>query len=124
MAPRATAAAESGGQISNSFDPAKTPEFVSRIQSVQAEIDEIMQKAKDACAPLREDMEEIKTEAHESGLPRLELNALVRKEKLEARAAGVRTKLSEEQQANFDRMDLAMVAFRDTPLGASANKPN
>ena len=104
----------------NGYDREMTQAFVARIEEVQYQIDEIMMKARDDCAPLREDIGAIKTEAHDAGLPRPELNSILRKRRLLAKAEDVRNKLSDDQQNNFDQLESALGMLVDTPLGAAA----
>lgn len=110
----------------NGFDPEKTRSFVERIEELQAEIDDIMAKAKDEAAPLREDIGEVKKEAHESGLPRKELNAAISKRRLLKKAEAIRANLSEEQQDNLDKIEQALgtlfrhAAEREMKTGAEA----
>lgn len=99
------------------YDPNMVSNFVQRIESVQAEIDEIAQKAKDEQAPHRDDIKEIKREAADAGLPRKELNAIIQQRKLERKAAGVPENLTEEQREQFDLM---IGCLAGTPLAEAA----
>jgi hypothetical protein len=105
------------------FDPKKTVVYVERIEEVQSEIDEIRKQANEDCVPHYESIAAIKKEAAENdSIPRRELNSLISERKLEAKAAAVRTKLSDEQQHNFDLMKLALGDLKDTELGRAAMK--
>jgi vacuolar-type H+-ATPase subunit E/Vma4 len=104
----------------NGYDKVMTQEFVDQIEENQATIDEIMQAARDKCAPIREDINAIKKDAHEKGLPRRELNAVLSKRRALAKADAIREKLSAEQQDNFDQIEQALGMLLDTPLGAAA----
>ncbi len=104
----------------NGFDPEKVQDFVKRIESCQADIDEIMQDAKNDCAPHREDIDAIKDEAHNAGLPRRALNAVISKRRAERRAEEIREKLNEEQQSDFDKLLLALGDLAETDLGKAA----
>ena len=90
------------------YDKGITQEIVERIENVQADIDAIMSKAQDECAPLREDIDAIKEEAHNKGLPRLELNAILSKRRALRRAEAIREKLNDEQKDNFDQLEFAL----------------
>lgn len=107
---------------SNGYDPEHTQAYVDRIEETQGEIDAIMQEAKDKCAPLREDIAEVKKEAHDAGLPRKELNAVVSKRRLLRKADEIRGTLSDEQADNFDQLEQALGMLKDTPLGRAAAK--
>lgn len=111
---------ETAATKTSTFDPKKAPDFVKRFENVQAQIDEIMAAARDEAAPLYEDLDQIKKEAHEAGLPRKELNSLISKRKALRKADGVRAKLTKEQQDNFDAMEKEMGGFAETPLGGAA----
>lgn len=104
-----------------SFDASKAPPYISRIETVQGQIDAIMATAQEECAPLREDIASIKKEAHDNAsLPRRELNSLIAKRKSLAKAENVRGRLSPEQRDNFDAMELALGQLKDTELGKAA----
>jgi len=121
--PKATDGGETTGVEAirgNGYDPELTREFVDRCEEVQFQIDDIMAKAQNQCAPLREDVAEIKKDAHDKGLPRAELNAVLRKRRLLRKADGVRGSLSENQQDNFDQLEQALGMLSDTPLGKAA----
>lgn len=121
MAKRASEQKEGeSGRISNVFDGTKVPDFVSRVENLQGEIDAIMEAAKSECAPLREDIGEVKKEAHEAGIPRKELNAKIQERRLLSKARDVRAGLNGDQQDVFDRMSQALGDLEGTPLGAAS----
>ncbi|MBX3490874.1 hypothetical protein [Parvibaculum sp.] len=106
---------------SNGYDKKKLEGYVSECEEAQTEIDEIMQAAKDKCAPLREQIADIKKAANEDdGIPRKEFNAVLQERRLRRKADGVRDKLSAEQQDQFDLMKQALGMLADTPLGQAA----
>jgi uncharacterized protein (UPF0335 family) len=96
---------------------AKLRGYLDRIAEVQAEIDKIMENAKAACSPLREDIDEIRKEANEAGFARKELNTLIRKERLERKLERVAENLDEEQKERYEDMLHALGALADLPLG-------
>ena len=104
----------------NGYDPEMTREFVDSIEENQAEIDGIMQAAKDKCAPIRETIAGIKKDAADKGLPRLELNKVLQKRRLLRKADQIRELLSAEQQDNLDQLEQALGMLAETPLGAAA----
>lgn len=104
----------------NGYDKVMTQEFVDHIEECQATIDEIMQAARDKCAPIREDINGIKKDAHEKGLPRRELNAVLSKRRALAKADAIREKLSDEQKDSFDQIEQALGMLSDLPLGIAA----
>lgn len=108
-------------ESATSFDVSKVPSFVERVETVQDEIDDIMEAAREECAPLREDIEEIKKEAHEEfSIPRRELNAKISERRARRKADAIRDRLSPEQQDNFDQMSKALGELAETPLGKAA----
>lgn len=118
------AKAQNGGGASatsgNGFDKTKVMGFVSEIEVEQAAIDKIMDAAREACVPHREEIDKVKERAHDAGLPKRELNSIISKRKYLRKAEGVRAKLNEEQQNNFDQLEQALGMLVDTPLGAAA----
>lgn len=107
------------GEAANAtFDPSKAPQYAKRVENLQAEIDEIMAKAQDECAPLREDITRVKKDAHEAGLPRKEFNAILRKRRLERQTEAIREGLSDNEKDNFDAITEAFL--NETALGKAA----
>lgn len=100
-----------GGKLRNLLD---------RIANVQKDIDGTMDAAKAECAPLREDIGNIKKEANEAGFSRKEFNALVRKDRLEKQIEAIPSQLDEEQKERYDDMLLALGELKDLPLGQAA----
>lgn len=128
MARRARKSSEStgGSGVSairgNGYDPDAVKAFVERIENVQGQIDEVTAEAQAKIKELglRQDMDQIKKEAGEAGIPRAELNALVRKRRLLTKAENVRAALNEAQQNNFDQLLLACDMLGE--LGEAAKK--
>lgn len=105
----------------NGFDPETIKGIVDEVELAQAEIDQIMKEAQAKCAPLREEITDIKKTANEEhGIPRKELNAVLQERRLLMKADGVRNKLSPEQQDPFDNLKLALGMLGQTPLGQAA----
>lgn len=93
----------------NGYDSDLVTSVVIEIEDHQSEIDAIMQKAKDMCSPLREHIGEIKKTANsEHHIPRKELNSLLQKRRLLAKAEAVRENLSADQKDEFDLLWHAM----------------
>lgn len=90
-------------QTSNGFDPAELQAYVDRIESLQAEIDDIAFEAREKTQPLREDIATVKREAVDAGLGRTELGAVLRKRRLEHKAAHVQDSLDLAERANFEQ---------------------
>jgi len=102
------------------YDSEAVKSFVERIETVQGEIDEIRQAAKDECQPHREDIEAIKKEAHDAGISRAALNAKLQERRLRRKADSVRGNLTEQVQDNFDQLSKALGDFGSTELGKAA----
>lgn len=114
---------ETGKRVlsANGYDPDVVETVVRDIEDLQDQIDGIMQVAKDKCSPIREQIGDAKKIANEeNGLPRKELNAILQERRLRTKADNVRTKLSNEQQDEFDKLKLALGMLADLPLGQSA----
>lgn len=109
---------------SNGFDGKRLLSFVERVEECQGEIDGIMNNAKDACAPHRDDIAAIKKEAAEAGFSKTEFATILRKRRLEVKVKTVDAKLDEDQKEVFDMMmhalDVALGVLSDTPLGQAA----
>lgn len=102
------------------FDFKRVPGIVEEIENAQSEIDEIMDKAKKKCAPIRERIAEIKKTVGKQGCPREELNTKLRERKLLRAAEECRETLSADQRDNYDRMSQELGDFKDTALGGAA----
>jgi uncharacterized protein (UPF0335 family) len=106
----------------NGFDPDQLVGFVGRIEGIQAEIDDINFEARERTTPLREDIAAIKREATDAGIGRTELAAVLRKRRLEHRAAHVSDSLDLAERSNFEQMIecLDKLAEQVGPLGQAA----
>lgn len=105
---------------SNGFDPEEVTGFVGRVESVQSDIDEIMEEAKTKCAPLREDIATIKKEANDAGLPRKALHTVISVRRKLRRANMQVQNLDQEQQDEYELLQDALGDFGETELGFSA----
>lgn len=107
---------------SNGFDPESALKFVRRIENIQIEIDEIMTEAAERAQPLREDIAAVKREAQDAGVGKKELGAIIRKRRLEYKAAHAGDSLDLAQRANFEAMieSLERLAEEIGPLGEAA----
>lgn len=114
-------AAGDGAELADLSKPNSTGQklrsFLDRAKELQAEIDAIMDKAKLACEPHREDMKELKTEASEAGFAAKEFATLVRKERLEGKIERIAENLDDDQKERFEDMLSALGALADLPLG-------
>jgi uncharacterized protein (UPF0335 family) len=106
----------------NGFDPDQLAQFVGRIENIQGEIDEINLDARERAQPLREDIAAIKREATDHGIGRTELACVLRKRRLEHRAAHVSDSLDLAERANFEEMiaSLERLAEQLPGLGEAA----
>jgi uncharacterized protein (UPF0335 family) len=106
----------------NGFDPDQLAHFIGRIESIQGEIDAINFEAREKTTPLREDIAAVKREATDHGIGRSELAAVLRKRRLEHRAAHVADSLDLAERANFEEMisSLERLAVEVGPLGEAA----
>jgi hypothetical protein len=106
----------------NGFDPDQLAGFVGRIEGLQADIDEINLAAREATTPLRKYIGNVKREATDAGIGRTELTAVLRRRRLEHRAAHVADGLDLSERARFDEMleCLERLALQMGPLGRAA----
>jgi uncharacterized protein (UPF0335 family) len=106
----------------NGFDPDQLAEFIGRIENIQSEIDEINFEARERTSPLRQDIVAVKREATDHGIGRTELAAVLRKRRLEHRAAHVSDSLDLAERANFEEYvaSLERLAEQIGPLGEAA----
>lgn len=106
----------------NGFDPEALRGFVGRIENIQAEIDELALDYREKAQPLREDIATIKREAVDVGIGRTELAAVLRKRRLEHRAAHAGDSLDLAERARFEEMMncLERLAEQVGPLGEAA----
>jgi uncharacterized protein (UPF0335 family) len=112
MLPDTTAPANSKG--------AQLRDFLDRIMGVYGDIDTVMNEAKRKCAPHREDIKQIKKDANEAGFSAKELNALVRKERLERKIAAIPDEFDDEQKERYEDMLHALGELAELPLGQAA----
>jgi uncharacterized protein (UPF0335 family) len=107
---------------SNGYDPEALALFVKRIERLQADIDIVMAEAKEECAPIREDIDQVRREAHDAGIGKKELATVIRKRRLEYKAAHVGDKLDLAERANYREMieTLERLAEQMGPLGEAA----
>lgn len=119
--PEAVAAGEAAARPGNNgFDGNKLMSFVRRVESVQAEIDEIMSAAKDSCEPHRQDRAAIVKEASEAGFSKKEFLTILRKRRLEQKVEHVADSLDEDQRDAYELMMAALGQLATTPLGQAA----
>jgi hypothetical protein len=106
----------------NGFDPDQLSDFVTKIEYCQSKIDEITAAAREKAAPLRDDIVDLKREASDVGIGRIELAAVLRKRRLEHRAAHVSDSLDLAERANFEEMisSLERLAEQLPGLGEAA----
>lgn len=99
---------------------AQLQDFLDRILAVHGEIDEIMDNAKLACSPHREDIKQLKKEANEAGFPAKELNTLIKMKRLEDEIEHIADEFDPEQKERFEDMLHALGELADLPLGEAA----
>ncbi len=92
--------------LSNGFTQEATESYTLRIESLQAQIDDIMAKARIACQPFKDDMKELKKAAAEVGFEKKAFNASLRARRLKAKAATASSSLSDTQRWTFDQIEL------------------
>lgn len=104
----------------NGYDGPKLQSFIDRWESVQGEIDEIMDNARDAAEPHRQDQAAIVKEAAEAGFSKKEFKAILRKRRLEDKLQHVADSLDSDQKETYEAMLAALGELAETPLGRAA----
>lgn len=118
MAKRAEHAVKAKGDGSINSDTATG--YVERIETLDAEIDEIMAAAREKCQPIKDDRKVIFKEAADNGIAKKPLAAVIRKRRLARRAEALRDMLSDEQAETYDSILHALGDLADLPLGKAA----
>jgi hypothetical protein len=106
----------------NGYDADALIGFVQRIESLQSEIDQEAAEFKERCAPFREDMKQVRREAHDAGIGKQEFAAVIRRRRLEHKAAHAGDALDLAQRANYAAYleSLERLAEQVGPLGVAA----
>ena len=106
----------------NGIDSEAVLNFVQRVEAVQAGIDAISQRAKEDKAPYYEDLKMIRREVRHEGIPYKEFLAVIRRRRLEAKAAAIGENLDIAERANYAEMleSLERLAAQVGPLGEAA----
>lgn len=107
-------------QAAANSEGAKLQNYLNRMASLQADIDEIMDNAKEACAPIRDDMKELKKEAAEAGFEKAIFACHVAYDRSIAKAKRAGRKLSEKQRETYDQQRHSLGQLADLPLGNAA----
>jgi hypothetical protein len=108
--------------LSSTFEASKVKKYHKAILKKYEQIDEIMEAAKEACAPHREEIAEFKKAAANAGIPKKEFSAAISYDRLEQRKQRIRTKLDDDQKDVFDNIQAALGVLADTPLGRAASR--
>jgi len=83
----------------NKAKPADVARFITDIEEVQKNIDKVMSDAREACAPHRDDIKEIKREAHEAtNVARASMNHVIAARRSTLKLAQKASRLSAEHQ--------------------------
>lgn len=94
--------------------------YVKRIETCMEAIAFEQQKAKEACAPLREDIKEILIEAENAGFTKKSIRAIVKARALTLKADATREALDIVDRDTFDAVRLALEPIADLPLAKAA----
>lgn len=108
--------------ISNGFDPDITKSFVERVENLQGEIDAIMEKAREACQPMRDDIKEVIKEAAAAGYAKKPFRALISKRRKLSQAEAIGSELNDDQKETLEQMQHALGMLSDLPLGEAATR--
>lgn len=102
------------------FDPTKTKEFVSRIESLHGDLLSERGSYMQTCKGIRDDIAIVLDEAKEAGIPKKELRKVIKARELERKANEIRDDLESDEQDNFDLIRQALGDLDGTPLGQAA----
>ncbi len=94
--------------------------YVERIETCLKAIVFEQEKARELIKPLREDVNEILTEAESNGLTKKSIRAVVKARALAMKADAAREALDIADRDTFDRIRLALGDYADTELGGAA----
>lgn len=117
------------GAGDNSFDPSgeTLDEFFSLQDQTDDRIDELKEKMRLMCEPIRAKIKDIKGKVKEArdqlvkdGYPTLELNVMSRQRRLRRQADKATAELDAAQKRRHAEMERAWQDFRALPLGAAA----
>lgn len=89
---------------SKNWNVKATGPFLARILNINADMDAIMDAAKEKCAPLADDIKAIKKEASDEGIPRREFNKMVATMKRLQQELKSYDKMNQEEKEVYDIM--------------------
>jgi hypothetical protein len=113
--------AKSIKDVGNGFDPDRVGQAVKSIEAIEAEIASMTGEHMAACKVKRGRIALIKKEAKKAwGIPRVELNALLKERSLQRKVDAVRADLDGDQVDTVEMLAVALGKFADTPLGKAA----
>lgn len=96
-------------------------EFVKRIETIEAEIDDETTKFKDEMvAPLKGDVKSVYEEAKAAGLTKKSVKTIIAARKKERQVEAARRALDMADQSTFDNIRLKLGDLADLPLGKAA----
>lgn len=109
---------------SNGYDGEEMMTFIEAYEAEQREIDRIMDEAKAACQPHRQELPKILKQAAEAGFAKKQFAVHLKARALDYKRAHVADALDLEQRADYELMGEALAkhlgTFADTDLGRAA----
>lgn len=109
-------------RLNNGYDPEAVNAFIDRIEALQAEIDLEAEQYKERCAPLRFDISVVKKEVKGAGINLNAFNAIVKRRRLEQKAARIDATLDMAELSFYREMteSLERLAAQLPGLGEAA----
>jgi len=100
--------------------PEAAKRYLEALDEQQAEIDAIMEEAREKCQPYRDEMKAIKKAGAEKGIPKKVLGSLFAYRRNLDKASRAGSKLGDEHRADYVDIKEALGDFMNLPLGLAA----
>lgn len=91
-------------QTVKNWDAKATGPYLARIMNINADMQSIMDEAKEKCSPLADDIKAIKNEASDEGIPKREFNKMVATVKRLQQEVKAYDKMNQEEKEVYDIM--------------------
>jgi uncharacterized protein (UPF0335 family) len=112
--------AEAEPAPSNGYPKTKVKDFVKRVETLEADIEDAHMKYMSKVGKIKADISDVLDEAKAAGLPRKELKKVLQTRKKEKQIEKLRDDLESDEQDRFDLLRLALGDLEDTELGKAA----
>lgn len=106
--------------ILNGVDPEKLKSFIDRIDNLTADLESEKGSYMSRCKVIREDIKVVKQEASDAGIPKRQLNTILKRITLHSKFEAARDDMDGDDVDLLDQMEHGLGLFEDTPLGSTA----